>query len=74
MTHSVTEGGKPINMRKLVEERARELCEADGRNPDAVDWMGDPDVIGGTYSWEIWREYELDAEAQIKAELAKEQG
>jgi hypothetical protein len=58
--------------RGLIEERARQLCEEAGEDPDAVDWMGDPDVINGTYSWQKWREYTDEAEAQLKAEIAAE--
>lgn len=53
-------------IRDPIEDMARRLCRQDGRDPDEVNWMGDPTVPYGTTSWPRWHEYTEDARAALE--------
>lgn len=45
-------------MTMTPEELARELCKADGADPDGANSMGDPASPYGAATWRRWQEYE----------------
>lgn len=53
---------------EAVERRARELCIAEGLDPNTLCWDGDPNVHRGTRTWRQWQEFAERAEEELRSE------